>query len=66
MIVAAVGLWGIRIPFSLLLTYYFHMDIIAIWIVMGVDLVIRFILSYIIYKTKNIYNRTLVFKEAAN
>lgn len=63
MIVAGVGLWGIRIPFSLLLTYRFHMNIIAIWIVMGVDLVVRFMLSYGIYKRKNIYNKELVFKE---
>lgn len=63
MIVAGVGLWGIRIPFSLLLTYYFHMNIIAIWIVMGADLIVRFVLSYSIYKRKNIYNRQLVFKE---
>jgi putative MATE family efflux protein len=64
MFVAAAGLWGIRIPFTLILTYKFQLSIIAIWIVMGVDLVVRFILSFIIYKSKNIYNRELVFEEA--
>jgi putative MATE family efflux protein len=63
MFVAAAGLWGIRIPMTLILTYKFQSTIIAIWVVMGVDLVFRFILSFIIYKTKNIYNRELVFKE---
>lgn len=55
MVVAGVGLWGIRIPVSLILTYYFNMDIIVIWIVMGVDLIFRYGFSYVIYKIKNIY-----------
>jgi putative MATE family efflux protein len=63
MFVAAAGLWGIRIPMTLIVTYRFQSTIIAIWIVMGVDLVFRFILSFIIYKTKNIYNKELVFNE---
>lgn len=63
MFVAAAGLWGIRVPMTLILTYKFHFSIIAIWIVMGVDLIVRFILSFIIYKTKNIYDRKLVFNE---
>jgi putative MATE family efflux protein len=63
MFVAAAGLWGIRIPMTLILTYKFQSTIIAIWVVMGVDLVFRFILSFTIYKTKNIYNRELVFSE---
>lgn len=64
MYVAGAGLWGVRVPMTLLLTYKFHSTIIAIWVVMGIDLIVRFILSYTIYKTKNIYNRELVFKEA--
>lgn len=51
MIVAGAGLWGVRIPFALILTYYFKLDVKAIWVVMGIDLVFRFILSLIIYKT---------------
>ncbi|MCM0649703.1 MATE family efflux transporter [Clostridium swellfunianum] len=63
MFVAAAGLWGIRVPLTLLFAYKFHSTIVAIWIIMGVDLIVRFILSFIIYKTKNIYDRELVFKE---
>jgi putative MATE family efflux protein len=63
MFVAAAGLWGIRVPLTLIATYKFSSTIIAIWVVMGVDLIFRFILSFIIYKTKNIYNKELVFKE---
>lgn len=62
MIVAGVGIWGIRIPFALLMTYYFKLDIKAIWIVMGVDLVCRFFLSLIIYKTKDIYEQELLIE----
>jgi putative MATE family efflux protein len=64
MFVAAAGLWGIRVPMTLILTYCFHLSIIAIWIVMGIDLIVRFIISFVIYRTKNIYNRELVFKDA--
>lgn len=64
MYVACAGLWGIRVPLTLLLTFIFHFSIIAIWIVMGIDLIVRFILSFTIYRKKDIYNRELVFKEA--
>lgn len=62
MYVAAAGLWGIRVPLTLALTYIFHLSIIAIWIVMGFDLIVRFILSLTIYRRKDIYNRDLVFE----
>jgi putative MATE family efflux protein len=60
MIVAGVGLWGIRIPLSIILTKIFHMNIVAIWSVMCLDLVVRFILSFVLYKTRDIYNKRLV------
>lgn len=56
MIVAATGLWGIRIPSSLLLAYVFKSPILAIWMMMGVDLIVRFILSFFLYKRKDIYH----------
>jgi putative MATE family efflux protein len=63
MVVAGVGLWGVRIPLSLILTYYFKTGITMIWIVMGIDLVFRCVLSYILYKTKNIYDVKTVLEE---
>lgn len=63
MIVAGIGLWGVRIPLSLLLTYYFHMSIIAIWLVMGADLIVRFFLSFTLYKTKNIFEKSFVLED---
>ncbi len=63
MLVAGVGLWGIRVPLSLLMAYIFKKEIWTIWIVIGVDLICRFILSYTIYKKKDIYNRELLIDE---
>lgn len=55
MIIAAIGLWGIRVPVSLILTYYFKLDITSIWVVICIDQVCRFILSYILFKKKDIF-----------
>jgi putative MATE family efflux protein len=60
MLVAGVGLWVIRIPASLILTYYFNTDIVVIWIVMAIDLTFRFIFSLCLYKYKNIYKKELL------
>lgn len=63
MIVAGIGIWGIRIPVSFLLTRYYSFGIVSIWIVFCIDLMIRFILSFSLYKTKNIYKAKLVFED---
>ena len=63
MIVAGVGIWVIRIPLTLLVTYKLNISIKAIWIVMGLDLVIRFVLSFALYKTRDLYHKRLVFED---
>ena len=63
MIVAGIGLWGIRVPFSLLMAYYFKKDIVALWIIIGIDMASRLITSYIIYKSKDIYSGELIIEE---
>lgn len=55
MLVAGIGLWGIRIPLSLILTYVFDTTIVTIWIIIAIDQLSRFILSFILYKSKNIF-----------
>lgn len=57
MIIALIGLWGIRIPGVILVSKYFKLGIIYIWIVMALDLLVRFILSIILYRLKNIYTK---------
>ena len=63
MIVAGVGLWCIRVPFSLLAAYVFKMDVRAIWVIIGIDMALRFVLSLAIYKNKDIYNKELLIEE---
>ena len=60
MIVAGTGLWGVRVPLTLLFAYYFRLPIVYIWGAMCVDLVFRFILCLILYKRKNIYEKNLL------
>jgi Na+-driven multidrug efflux pump len=66
MMVAGAGLWGVRVPLVLLLTYVFKMSIIAIWVVMCVDLVFRFCICLIYYRSKNIYESRLMKDEGQN
>jgi len=63
MIVAGAGLWCIRVPFSLLAAYVFKMDVRAIWVIIGIDMALRFVLSLAIYKNKDIYNKELLIEE---
>ncbi len=60
MMVAGLGLWGVRVPLALLMTYVFKKTVIAIWVVMCVDLVFRFCVCLFYYKSKNIYENRLM------
>jgi putative MATE family efflux protein len=55
MIVAGTGLWLVRLPFAYLLSLNFGFNIIGVWLAMTLDLAFRFVLSFILYKRKNIY-----------
>jgi putative MATE family efflux protein len=52
---AGIGIWLVRIPLALYFTYVLDLGIIAIWSAMCVDLVVRFIISILFYRSKNIY-----------
>lgn len=60
MLVAGIGLWGIRVPLVLIVAYGMKLSIVAIWSVFCIDLCVRFIISYTIYKRKNIYEKNLI------
>ncbi len=60
MMVAGIGLWGVRVPLALLVTYVFKQTIVAIWVVMCVDLVFRFLVCFFYYRSKNIYESRLM------
>lgn len=63
MLAAGFGLWIIRIPFAIILTNFFDFDITAIWISISLDMAFRFILSYTLYKSKNIYTNGVALIE---
>lgn len=56
MVNVGIGLWLVRIPLVLLMTYLFDANIYWIWIVMGLDLIVRFILAVITLKKKDIFS----------
>ncbi|MEG2088329.1 MAG: MATE family efflux transporter [Angelakisella sp.] len=58
MLIAGIGLWGVRIPLALLLTNVFHTSIVSIWVVVCIDQTVRFILSYLFYRKRKIWDET--------
>lgn len=60
MLVAGTGLWGIRVPFTLVVVYILKFPIVAIWVVMCIDLIFRFLFNLVLYRRKNIYDKALV------
>lgn len=60
MLVAGIGLWGIRVPLVLFVAYKLQLSIVAIWSVFCIDLCVRFVISLILYKTKKIYDKNLI------
>ena len=55
MIVAGTGLWLVRLPLAYILSIVFHHNIYGIWYAITFDMAFRFLLSYMLYKRKNIY-----------
>lgn len=62
MTIAGIGIWVIRVPLVLIVAYKLKLSIVAIWSVFCVDLCVRFIICFIMYKRKNIYEKNLILK----
>lgn len=60
MIVAGIGLWGIRVPLTLIFTYALKFSIVSIWITMSIDLTFRFFLCLILFKKYDIYQSRII------
>lgn len=56
MIISATGIWGIRVPLTVLIVYFTKLDIQWVWIAMGLDVCVRWIIGYVVYKKKDLYN----------
>lgn len=63
MINAGVGIWLIRIPLVLLSTYILKWPLVCIWIILGIDLICRFILSIATFKKKDVFNNSYLLSE---
>lgn len=62
MINVGVGIWLVRVPLVLLMTYVVGLDINWIWFSIITDLIIRFILAIITFKKKDIFNDNIVME----
>lgn len=60
MLISGIGLWLVRIPLIQLVAFVLELDILWIWIVMGIDLIFRFALAIFIYKRKDIFNNSRI------
>lgn len=56
MMISAIGIWGIRVPLTVLIVYYTNLDIYWVWVAMGLDICVRWLIAYAIYKKKDIYS----------
>ncbi len=54
MYIAAIGIWGVRIPLILLFGLVLHLDIVSIWITIAADMALRMILSLLYFKKKDL------------
>ena len=54
MIISFVGIWLIRIPLALLVTYVLKWDVLFIWLCIALDQLSRFIINVVIMKRKNV------------
>ena len=54
MIVSFVGIWLIRIPLALLVTYVLKWDVFFIWLCIALDQIARFIINVCIMKRKKV------------
>ena len=54
MIIRFVGIWLIRIPLALLVTYVLKWDVFFIWLCIALDQIARFIINICIMKRKKV------------
>jgi len=61
--IAGIGVWGIRVPLALLVSFYLKWDIKYIWYVLVVDLTVRFIIAAILLKRKKVFEKFKIEKK---
>lgn len=63
LVIITIGIWLVRIPGVLAAAFLFKADLIWIWIIMGLDLVIRYILAYANFRKKDIFRSGQSFND---
>lgn len=54
MYISGFGIWLVRIPLALAAAYYFHWDLVSIWIIIAADQVLRCAITIIFIKHKKV------------
>lgn len=62
--ISAIGIWGIRVPLTIFIVYFTKLDIQWVWVAMGLDVCVRWVIGYFIYKKKDLYSSKDKFVEA--
>jgi len=62
MISSGIGLWGVRVPMSLLIAFVWKKEVTFIFLVIGVDMLVRFIFNFIVFKKINIFKNYKMVK----
>jgi len=63
LVIITVGIWLVRIPGVLIAAFIFKADLIWIWVIMGMDLLARYILAYLNFSRRDIFGNGQNLKE---
>jgi putative MATE family efflux protein len=61
--ISGIGVWLIRVPLALIISFILDWDIIYIWYVLALDLTARFIIAAILLKKMKIFDKFKIDKE---
>jgi len=65
LVIITAVIWPVRIPGVLIAAFIFKADLVWIWVMMGMDLLVRYILAYLNFKRKDIFGSGQSLKEHA-
>jgi len=63
LVIITVGIWLVRIPGIFIAAFIFTSDLTWIWVLMGMDLLVRYILAYLNFRKKDIFGNGQILNE---
>lgn len=60
MFIAMSGLWGVRVPLTLILSLFKGFSITVIWSVICIDLIFRFVVAVVYFRKRNVFEYSLL------